>query len=495
MSIHTRFVCLAAGSCVALGLATLAAQTGSGPAGGPFQFEPLPTSAPCTAGQPENAQFLLPPGYTQVVFAREGDGGSTDEWDQNTLNETGPHAGRFIYRAHETPTNGQVTVTDLQTGITRVLAQRADWNRLDGTVWTPWRTILTGEELRAGRTPSGPDPLVPQAQAGLIYEIDPDTGAAVARPALGAKAHEGIQLDPQGNVYGISETAPVPVPPGGPGGYIFKFVPDRRRDLSSGQLYALKIVQPTGDRTGEAIWVPLDRAAVQVDADAAATAVGATGYTRPEDIEIATGPGSNRSGNNVLYVAVTGENRVLRVDLREPAGGRDHGSAFVSDYVRAGVNAPIDFENPDNLALDKNGNLYIAEDQDLPSGDDIWVAIPANGDRLIAAETVRFASLFDCAAEPTASTSTRAVRGCSSPCNTAARQTRAISRCSLRHRAVTAEGRPAPRESGRESHPDAQRQTNRTIRQNRRETARGLSNAELERGHRVIPRLYCTLLL
>jgi secreted PhoX family phosphatase len=401
MSIRTPVVCLVVGWCVALCLATVLAQTGSSATGGPFQFEPLPTSAPCTAGQPENAQFLLPPGYVQTVFAREGDGGSTDEWDQNTLNETGPQAGRFIYRAHETSTAGQVTVTDLETGVTRVLAQRADWNRLDGTVWTPWRTILTGEELRRGRTPFGPDPAVPQALAGLIYEIDPDTGAAVARPALGAKAHEGIQLDPQGNVYGISETAPTPVPGSGPGGYIYKFIPDRPKDLSSGQLYALKIVEPTGDRTGEAIWVPLDRDAVQVDADAAATAVGATGYTRPEDIEIATGPGSNRSGNNVLYVAVTGEHRVLRVELREPGGGAGHGTAFVSDYVRAGVNAPVDFENPDNLALDKNGNLYIAEDQDASTGDDIWVAIPANGDRLIAAETVRFASLYDCAAEPT----------------------------------------------------------------------------------------------
>src|SRR5206468_11224082 len=112
---------------------------------------------------------------------------------------------------------------------------------------------------------------------------------------------EGIRLDAEGNVYGISETAPVPVPPAGPGGYIFRFVPDRRGDLSSGQLYALKIVSPSGDRTGEAIWVPLDRAAVQVDADAAATAVGATGYTRPEDIEMATATGKNRGGSNIVY--------------------------------------------------------------------------------------------------------------------------------------------------------------------------------------------------
>ncbi len=403
MSLRRTLITLSIASCAAIAsaISPMLAQNTDSPAKGPFQFEPLPASVACTAGQPENRQFLLPPGYVQTVFAREGDGGSTDEWDQNTLNETGPEAGRFLYRAHETAQNGQVTVTDLQTGVTRILAQRADWNRLDGTAWTPWRTLLTGEELRRGRTPFGPDPAVPQALAGLIYEIDPVTGVSVPRPALGAKPHEGIRFDPQGNVYGISETAPVPVPPAGPGGYVFKFVPDRRGDLSSGQLYALKIVGFTGDRTGEAVWLPLDRAAVQVDADAAATAAGATGYTRPEDVEIATSTGNNRGGSNILYVAVTGEHRVLRIDLREPQGGSSHASAFVSDYVRAGVNAPRDFENPDNLALDKNGNLYIAEDQDEPTGDDIWVAIPDNGHHESAATTVRFASLYDCVAEPT----------------------------------------------------------------------------------------------
>ena len=69
--------------------------------------------------------------------------------------------------------------------------------------------------------------------------------------------------------------------------------------------------------------------------------------------------------------------------------------------MRAGVNAPADFEAPDNLALDKNGNLYIAEDQDVASGDDIWVAIPSPGHPESALETVRFASLYDCVAEPT----------------------------------------------------------------------------------------------
>jgi secreted PhoX family phosphatase len=371
-------------------------------------FVPLGPSAPCYAGgagaYPNEQPFILPPGYTQHVFAREGDGGTTDNWDMNVLNETGPHAGRYLFRSHETPENGQLSVTDLWTGDTHVVVARHDWNRMDGLVWTPWRTLLIAEEMRPERLPSTPDPLVPQAQAGLVYEVDPETGAVEPRPALGAKAHEGIRIDPQGNVYAISETAPstrVGTPPRpAPGGYIFKFVPDRRGDLSSGQLYALKIVVDEGDRTGEAIWIPLDRDLVQIDADAAATQAGATGYGRPEDVEIATSTGSNHGGALVLYVAVTDESRVLRVDLREPAGGPEHATAFVSDYVRRGVNAPDDFTNVDNLALDKAGNLFITEDTATPPGMDIWVAFPGRGDALSASRTVKFASLTDCEAEP-----------------------------------------------------------------------------------------------
>jgi hypothetical protein len=90
-------------------------------------------------------------------------------------------------------------------------------------------------------------------------------------------------------------------------------------DLSSGQSYALKIVEPTGDRTGEAEWVALDQTVVETNADNAAAAAGATGYNRPEDVEIATSTGNNRGGANTLYVAVTGptDNRILAIDLRE----------------------------------------------------------------------------------------------------------------------------------------------------------------------------------
>jgi hypothetical protein len=363
---------------------------------GAFAFEPLASSAACTTGGNANAPFLIPAGFSQSIIASEPQ--FLDNPDMHTQNETGPDAGRYLYRTHELGSNAGVSVTDLFTGQTRILARRADWERFDGIAWTPWGTLLASEEAGNGAIP---DPAVPQALAGLVYEFNPITGAAVARPALGSKSHEGNRFDPQGNHYGISETNP---------GFIFRFVPDTWGDLAKGQLYALKVVNPTGDRVGDAIWVLLDRAAVQVDASAAALAAGATGYNRPEDVEIATSTGNNRGGDNVLYVAVTGpgDNRILGVDLRQPGGGADHSTAFVYDYVKPGVNAPADFEWPDNVALDRSGNLFITEDPatapTTKRGDDIWVAVPPKGDgdkHQPAAAVLKFASLTDCSAEPT----------------------------------------------------------------------------------------------
>src|SRR5258706_247934 len=309
----------------------------------------------------------------------------------NTLNETGPQAGRFLYHPHELGANGAVSVTDLWTGETRVLVQRAEWEALAPIVWTPWGTILFAEERAVSSRPI-PDPDFPAAKAGLVYELDPATLAVTVRPAIGSKAHEGMRFDTKGSLYGISETNP---------GALFKFVPDRRGDLSSGQPYALKVVSDPGDGTGDAVWVPLDRNAVQIDADAEAVRVGATGYFRPEDVEISTSTGSSRG--QVLYVAVTGNSstvrgRVLAVQLRNDA------TAFVSNYVKIGENVSNDFLMPDNVALDHTGRLFITEDPgsagSTGQGDDIWVATPGT-DQLHAASGSRFASPTDCAAEPT----------------------------------------------------------------------------------------------
>jgi sugar lactone lactonase YvrE len=360
--------------------------------GDALPFTPLAASAACVAGG-KVEQLQLPAGFLPTTIATEG-AGFPDLSDMITVNETGHNAGRFLYRTHELGANAAVSVTDLSTGLTRILAQRADWERFDGLAWTPWGTLIAGEE-------TGPsalkDPAQPGAEAGHVYEIDPSTGAVRLRQAIGSRAHEGLRFDSDGNLYGISETAP---------GYIYRFVPDRRNDLSSGQLYALKIVTDLGDRTGWGEWVALDRAAVLLNSVTEAAAKGATGYSRPEDVEIGTSTGSDRRGNHRLFVALTGEDRVLAIDLNPDDRGHSR-QVFVSDYVRDGVNAPADFDFPDNLALDQAGNLYITEDPGGSSasgktkGDDVWFAPFNQASGAQSLPIQRFLSITDCDAEPT----------------------------------------------------------------------------------------------
>ena len=203
---------------------------------------------------------------------------------------------------------------------------------------------------------------------------------------MGSLAHEGIGIDQHGAVYVIDEFAQ---------GGIFKFVPDERGDLSAGQLYVLRVVDEAaapGAKTGSAEWIPLDREAVQVNARTAAGTAGLdyTPYGRPEDVEIV---------KDVLYVAITSEDRVLSIDLH------DEDAPFVEEFVRAGLNVPVEssgqtgLNNPDNLAADVAGNIYIAEDN---GPGDIWVATPDKDRDDGAADAVHlFASLSDCTAEPT----------------------------------------------------------------------------------------------
>src|SRR5262245_9013243 len=328
-----------------------------------FQFEPLTASAACVVNGTGD-RFDAPAGYTQSIVRRQSEyaalvaGSGDDLNDMLTQNETGASAGRYLYSTHEVGPNGAVTRTARLMGETSLATQNIGYRRLDGIAWAPWGTVLFAEETGGGR----------------IFEYFPDTGEVLARTAPGLRSHEGLRFDPQGNLYGISETAP---------GHIFKFVPDRHGDLSSGRTYALKVADAT--RTGAATWVELDLAAHNNNSDAAATAVGATGWGRPEDVETATSSGNNIGGANVLYVAITSENSVLRVQL-------EGDNAFVSNFI---ANVP-GFNSPDNLALSKTGDLYVTEDGGGP--DDIWMA-PTGG--LVADTVVRFASLRDCDAEPT----------------------------------------------------------------------------------------------
>jgi hypothetical protein len=247
---------------------------------------------------------------------------------------------------------------------------REDWEALDGLVWTPWHTLLFAEEVIDSLRS---DPDAPQAKSGLVYELklkagDPTTMESVTvLPKLGSLSHEGVEIDEEGNIYVIDEDRK---------GSIYKFVPTTYGDLSDGQLYALKV---NSGKSGAAQWIALDMTQAQISARVAATAVGATQFCRPEDLERIA---------ETLYVALTcedvdnaantsGRGAVLAVSLEE--------TPSVKYVVAAGKNAPIEnqatgatgFAKVDNLANGPDGKLWMVEDNDFS---DIWVFDPASED-------------------------------------------------------------------------------------------------------------------
>ena len=328
-----------------------------------------------------------------------------NDWhDMNVVNETGKMAGRFMYRTHEVRgvvTGGAVSVIDLETGETKLLVQDAAWTALDGIRWTSWGTIIFAEETAGGRL--------------LEIELNDDMMSVAAvheRPAVGRLAHEGIDLDVDGNVYVVDEhrgrteardykgnTCGGALPCGGG---IYKFVPNSYGDLSSGDLYVLGLEKDARrDGTGQAMWLgPIDAS----NARASGSEFGGQSYQRPEDLEII---------GDTLYVAVTEgardeygkeyyEGRVLAVNLK---------TMQVTNFVKAGVNVPVEINKPgqegfqtgfdsvDNLAESPDGRLVMIEDN-VPS--DIWFANTKDVNEFGASEEVElFASLTDPAAEGT----------------------------------------------------------------------------------------------
>ena len=371
-----------------------------------FNFKPIESSAN-KLDWDSSAPWKLPKGFTQTIVSDEtnlniyeGDAeGDRDDWhDMNTVNETGPMAGRYMYRTHELraprnqPEGGTVSVVDLETGETSILAQDASYNALDGIRWSPWGTIVFAEEVEGGR----------------FFEIELNDDLRTAkvihdRPAVGRLAHEGIDFDTEGNVYvvdehrgrsiGCDEGEVIPC-----GGSIYKFVPDEYGDLSAGSLYALKVTGPDG--TGQGEWVgPIDASSAR----SSGTEAGAQSYQRPEDLEII---------NGILYVAITEgprdekgkehyEGRVISIDLD---------SLKVKNFVKPDVNVAVEigkpgeegfqtgFDSVDNLAEAPNGDLIMIEDN-KPS--DIWFASTETNEYGASVDVRHFASLTDPGAEGT----------------------------------------------------------------------------------------------
>lgn len=401
---------------------------------------PLPASAGDTTALEGTAPFVIPTRMTQTrltdrnTLLPQGLPTSFVNWDMVALDPS----ARFVFIPCENFAQGAgVFRYDTVTGAFAVLMQGngtgnsgrtanpAAWNptndeftSMDPCTWTPWNSILVGEETTGGRLFEVRNPLAATGPYQVVWHSK-----------IPAMAHEGMRFDRQGALYVIDEFN---------SGSIYKFVPLVPGDLSVGQTFVLSVDAYAADqdarpaenwnstsnrlttRFGPATWIPMTDASgnalTTADPFAFVTTTGgrtaadellATPYGRPEDLDIAT----LAHGNEAIFVAITSENRVLSIELtgattaivREFANfdtinlatGADVNPLQNDPYTSPGAGTV--FNNPDNIALDAWGSVYVIEDA---NPGDTWKCVDADRDGVAEAMGL-FTTLGVAGSEPT----------------------------------------------------------------------------------------------
>lgn len=385
-------------------------------------FTPLAASAASlpVGDAGEAAPFVLSsPNFTQVSIADRATQlargqGNSGTWDMQTVNETGADAGRYLFTPFETLTAGVQRIDlwnpDYNTRTVTIVAPGTQFFVAgDASRWTPWGSYLTAEEAWS-------DPGAVTLPFGRLFEITNPTAAPgsinfVRRPIGPADirvAHEGLAFDRDKNFYFIDERND---------SHIFRFTSANPNATNGADFFAagttsvLRVGDGTAkEATGAYTWIALTDAGgaalpgtvVKTDfsgltvLDGRATpnvaAFLGTGFDRPEDIEIKTLP----DGRQLLFVATTTNHKVFALDLANNEirlfAGRD------TPDMATGAAIGNAFTNPDNLAIDAEGNIYIVEDQGGGIAN-IWFARDADNDGVAEALGV-WATLKTDGAEP-----------------------------------------------------------------------------------------------
>lgn len=389
-------------------------------------FTPLAGSV-AAGSLPESAPLELSSSlFKQSAIANRANqlaqvpGSNSGNWDMITANESGANAGRYLFMPFETGTGGVQRVDlwnpDYNTRTVTIVAPGTQgFVSGDASRWTPWGSYLTAEESwGSGST------------KGRLFEVTNATdagangGTFVQRTIIPRVSHEGLTFDKNNALYFVDELN---------GGALFKFVSAKPNATSGaeyfaeGQTFVLKVGaggQSEGNNgnaiTGGASWVAITDAKGKaipgtsvlladqtIDGRATAKAVGATGFNRPEDLEIKTLP----NGTQQIYFTTTdsdndanaanGRGRVYSLNLATTTVKLAADNATKNMATGTAVGAA--WSNPDNLAIDAAGNIYIVEDQDGGKAD-IWFLQDLDGDG-VGEAVGRWASLATIGAEPT----------------------------------------------------------------------------------------------
>jgi len=357
-------------------------------------------AAPITLSNGKWSQRTLADRQTQNSLVINSNSGS---WDMITSNATGPNAGRYLFMPFETGTAGvqRIDTQDLQYDtrtVTIVQPGTQGFVSGDASRWTPWGGYLTAEESWGTGSVKG-----------RLFEVTNPISAGrygrnfVWRTIIPRVSHEGLAFDKDNTFYFVDELN---------GGSIYKYVstnPDATTGdefFAAGQTFALRVGAGGQNEnvngpaiTGPATWVAITNAAGgaiagistvlpdgttdgRVAADNAA--VKATGYNRPEDIEIQT----LADGTQLLYFNTTdsdantsgsdGTSRTYNINLSTNVVQLF--AAPQTTNLATGAAAGGAFRNADNLAIDHEGNMYIVEERPGAEDDDIWFAADLNKD-------------------------------------------------------------------------------------------------------------------
>jgi secreted PhoX family phosphatase len=196
---------------------------------------------------------------------------------------------------------------------------------------TPWNTYLTNEEF--------PFLNDPELRSGWVWEIDPATGAQTRLTGMGRFSHE--QEARVGENWYLTNDR-------GNYQYLYKFVPDQAKDLTTGSLYGLVFDRATN--TGH--WVgPLDPFTPEADMVAR---VGPP--TAANSFEKAEGMLKAPRGHAVVFSesgALPNPGNIWKLtDLNQKTV---HGQIIVAgDFAR--------MARPDNIRFTDAGDLFIMED-------------------------------------------------------------------------------------------------------------------------------------
>ncbi|NBQ69069.1 MAG: DUF839 domain-containing protein [Nitrosomonadaceae bacterium] len=373
-------------------------------------FTALPGSVP-GGSLSESSPFLLAnPSWTQLSIANRNnqlaqDQANSGNWDMITANESGADAGRYLFMPFETGSAGVQRIdlwnADYNTrAVTLVAPGTQGFVSGDASRWTPWGSYLTAEESWGAGS-----------SKGRLFELtNPVTATGtgdshfVQRSVIPHVAHEGLAFDKNNNFYFIDEQN---------GGGIYKFVsvnPNATNGddyFAAGQTFVMQVNGGgNADATGAITWAPITDANGSalagvsvlnsdgsIDGRLSANNALGTDYKRPEDMEIKT----LDNGDQILFVNMTTTDNAYSFNL-----SNNTANLFVStSTIDQATGLPVGgvFNDPDNMAIDAEGHMYIVEDQ--PGGQaDIWFVTDANNDG-VAESVSRWASMSTLGAEPT----------------------------------------------------------------------------------------------